>query len=121
MVAGQTRRPLQQRHDRRAARRLGHENQLRRHGHHAWDPRSRESRQLCVVAGVADSLALGAGAVAWRQSSNRGDVGVYDFARGRTFAVCANGAAQADPVIAGRTVYWADRRSGRWELYGKAL
>jgi hypothetical protein len=86
-----------------------------------WDPRSRESRQLCVVAGVADSLALGAGAVAWRQSSNRGDVGVYDFARGRTFAVCANGAAQADPVIAGRTVYWADRRSGRWELYGKAL
>jgi hypothetical protein len=35
--------------------------------------------------------------------------------------VCANGAAQADPVIAGRTVYWADRRSGRWELYGKAL
>jgi len=86
-----------------------------------WDPRMRAGRQLCLVAGAADSLALGADAVAWRQSSNRGDVGVYDFTRGRAYAACCNGAAQADPAIAGRTLFWADRRSGRWELYGKTL
>jgi len=86
-----------------------------------WDPATRVSRRLCVVVGAADSLALGADAVAWRQSANRGDVGFYDFTRGRAFTVCCNGAAQADPVIAGRTVFWADRRSGRWELFGKTL
>jgi hypothetical protein len=86
-----------------------------------WDPRTRKTRRLCVVPGAADSLELGTGAVAWRQSSNCGDVGVYDFTRGRAFTVCSDGAAQADPVFAGRTVFWADRRSGRWELYGRTL
>ena len=86
-----------------------------------WDPLTRETRRLCVIHGAADSLELSESAVTWRQSSNCGDVGVYDFTRGRAFTVCANGAEQADPVIAGRTVFWADRRSGHWELYGRAL
>jgi hypothetical protein len=86
-----------------------------------WDAATRRARLLCRVAASVDSLELGADAVAWRQSTGDGDVGVFDFARGRAFTLCANGAPQADPVVAGRTVFWADGRSGSWELYGREL
>ena len=45
----------------------------------------------------------------------------YDFNRRRAFAVCDNGAPQANAVVVGRTVFWADKRSGEWELYGRSL
>ena len=57
----------------------------------------------------------------WVQDSGRGDIWAYDFDRRRAFAVCSDGAEQASPVLVGRTVFWADRRSGQWELYGRAL
>ena len=90
----------------------------------AWNPRSRRSTELCRVRGRVSGLALGEGLVVWvRQTAggDGGDVWAYDFNRRRAFVVCDDGAAQLDPVVVGRTVFWADKRSGDWELYGRSL
>jgi hypothetical protein len=48
-------------------------------------------------------------------------VWVYDFNRGRAYPVSTHAGEQASPVIVAGTVFWADDRSGAWELYGRAL
>lgn len=87
----------------------------------AWNPRSRHSKELCRARGRVSGLALGNGLAVWVQDTGRGDVWAYDFNRRRAFAVCDNGAPQANAVVVGRTVFWADKRSGEWELYGRSL
>lgn len=87
----------------------------------AWNPRTHRSKELyCVAARVSD-LALGDGLVVWVQGTRGGDVWAYDFDRRRAFAVCDGGAAQTDAVVVGRSVFWADKRSGDWDLYGRSL
>lgn len=85
-----------------------------------WNPRTRHAKELCRVPADARSLDLDGSLVVWAQDSG-GDIWAYDFNRRRAFPVCSDGAEQASPVLVGRTVFWADRRSGQWELYGRAL
>ncbi len=89
----------------------------------SWNRSSRHSKVLCRLRGSASSLALGRRAVVWvmTDKTNGGDVWAYDFKRGRAYAVSAGEGQQASPVLVGGTVFWADRRSGLWELYGRAL
>jgi hypothetical protein len=87
----------------------------------AWNQRTRRSTVLCRVRAGVRSLDLQGGLVVWAQDSGSGDIWAYDFNRRRSFSVCSAGAQQASPVLVGRTVFWADRRSGQWELYGRAL
>ena len=86
-----------------------------------WNQLTRRSAELCRVSAHARSLDLAGDLVVWAQDSGGGDIWAYDFKRRRAFAVCSDGAEQARPVLVGRTVFWADRRSGQWELYGRAL
>lgn len=86
-----------------------------------WNRRTRHSKKLCRVPVHARSLDLEGDLVVWAQDSGGGDIWAYDFNRRRAFPVCSDGAEQASPVLVGRTVFWADRRSGQWELYGRAL
>jgi hypothetical protein len=86
-----------------------------------WNQRTRRSKELCRVPAAVRSLDLAGDLVVWAQDSGGGDVWAYDFNRRRAFPVCGAGAQQACPVLVGRTVFWADRRSGQWELYGRAL
>jgi hypothetical protein len=87
----------------------------------AWNQRTRRSKELCRVPAGVRSLDLAGDLVVWAQDSGGGDIWAYDFDRRRAFPVCSAGAEQASPVLVGRTVFWADRRSGQWELYGRAL
>jgi hypothetical protein len=89
----------------------------------AWDRRSHRSKVLCRVAGTASSLSLSRRFAVWVTSreATGPQVWAYDFKRGLAYAVSANTGEQASPVIVADTVYWADRRSGNWELYGRPL
>ena len=86
-----------------------------------WNQRTRHAKELCRVSAHARSLDLDGDFVVWAQDSGGGDIWAYDFSRRRAFPVCGDAAEQASPVLVGRTVFWADRRSGQWELYGRAL
>jgi len=86
-----------------------------------WNQRTRRSKELCRVPAAVRSLHLEGDLVVWAQDSGGGDIWAYDFKRRRAFPVCSDAAEQASPVLVGRIVFWADRRSGRWELYGRAL
>lgn len=86
-----------------------------------WNERTRRAKELCRVSAHARSLDLEGDLVVWAQDSGGGDIWAYDFNRRRAFAVCSDGAEQVSPVLVSRTVFWADRRSGQWELYGRAL
>lgn len=87
----------------------------------AWDLLSHHTAELCRVPGRITDLAADDDLAVWVQDTGNGDVWAYDLARGRAVPVCTGPAAQTSPVIVGHTVFWADRRSGRWELYGRAL
>jgi hypothetical protein len=86
-----------------------------------WNQLTRRSVELCHASARARSLDLEGDLVVWVQDSGSGDIWAYDFGRRRAFAVCDDGAKQARPVLVGSTVFWADRRSGEWELYGRTL
>jgi len=86
-----------------------------------WNLRTKRSKELCRVAAHARSLDIEGDLAVWAQDSGGGDIWVYDFKSRRSFPVCSDGAEQASPVLVGRTVFWADRRSGQWELYGRVL
>ncbi len=45
----------------------------------------------------------------------------YDFELGKATPVSEAGGRQVSPVIVAGSVYWADDRSGRWELYSHSL
>jgi hypothetical protein len=86
-----------------------------------WDTSRRRSQRLLTVRGDVGHLVMSHDLLAWEQTSNAGDVWAYDLPSRQAFPVCATAAAQTDPVVVGRTVYWADRRSGHWELYRSAV
>ena len=88
----------------------------------SWDRRSSRATVLCKVLGSASSLVLSHGYAAWvtTRKATGAQVWVYDFARERAYPV-ATGGRQASPVIVAGSVYWADDRGGRWELYRQAL
>jgi hypothetical protein len=86
-----------------------------------WDLSRAQSRELFRVRAGVTGLVLSGDLLAWQQDSGRGDVWAYDLRTHRLLAVCATAAVQVDPVIVGRTVFWADRRSGHWELYRRVL
>jgi hypothetical protein len=86
-----------------------------------WDQLTRRSEELCRVPAHARSLDLQGDLVVWAQDSGGGDIWACDLNLRRAFPVCSDGAEQTRPVLAGGTVFWADRRSGHWELYGRVL
>jgi hypothetical protein len=87
----------------------------------ARDLRSARTTTLCRVKGEVNSLSLANGVVVWSQSTGDGDIWAYDFGNLQAFPVCADQSRQACPTLVGRAVFWADKRSGQWELYGRAL
>jgi len=89
----------------------------------SWSRDEDRARILCRVPGVATALVLGRRAAVWltTDAAGDGDIWAYDFTRDRAYVVSGNPAPQASPVLVGDTVFWADRRSGRWELYRKTL
>ena len=89
----------------------------------AWDRQSRRSRVLCRVAGAVSSLAVSRRYAVWVTTSKATGVQVwaYDFGAGKAYTVSAGDSRQASPVIVAGSVYWADDRSGHWELYARSL
>ena len=48
-------------------------------------------------------------------------VWAYDFELGKATQVSETDGRQVSPVIVAGSVYWADDRSGHWELYSHSL
>jgi hypothetical protein len=97
-------------------------------GHHSsavvsWDRRSNRTAVLCKVDGSVSSLAMSPRYAAWVTTRKGTDpqVWAFDFGAGRAFAVSAGVGRQVSPVIVAGSVYWADDRSGHWELYARSL
>ena len=78
---------------------------------------------LCRVVGTVSSLALSRRHAAWvtTRDTTGPQVWAYDFDAGKAFTVSAESSRQASPVIVAGSVYWADDRSGHWELYARSL
>ena len=89
----------------------------------SWDRRSRRTKVLCRVAGSVSSLVLSRRYAAWVTTSDAAgpQVWSYDFDTGKAGAVSAESSRQASPVMVAGTLYWADDRSGHWELYARSL
>jgi len=87
----------------------------------AWTMRTRRVEQVYRVRGEVRALSMAGNLAVWQQADGGGDIWAYDFGRRKALAVCTNADPQACPVLSGRTVFWADRRSGQWELYGRVL
>ena len=89
----------------------------------SWDRRSSRSKVLCRVVGTVSSLTLSRRYAAWAttREASGSQVWVYDFGAGKAGAVSSGDGRQASPVIAAGSVYWADDRSGHWELYARSL
>ena len=89
----------------------------------SWDRRSSNAEVLCRLAGAASSLAISRRFAVWvtTREATGPQVWAYDFKRDRAFPVSASAGEQASPVIVADTVFWADRRSGDWELYARTL
>jgi hypothetical protein len=89
----------------------------------SWDRRSRHVKVLSRAVGAASSLSMSRRYATWltTRKATGSRVWVYDFKRGRAYPVSEQAGEQASPVIVAGTVFWADRRSGSWELYGRAL
>ena len=89
----------------------------------SWDRHSSRSAVLCRVAGTVSSLTVSRRYAAWVTTSDKtgSRVWAYDFDAGKAITVSAESSRQASPVIVGGGVYWADDRSGHWELYTRSL
>ena len=89
----------------------------------SWDRRSSRSTLLCRVDGAVSSLSASPRYAAWITGGKGAapQVWAYDFDARRAFAVSPGDSRQASPVIVADTVYWADDRSGDWELYARPL
>jgi hypothetical protein len=97
-------------------------------GHHSsavfsWDRGTRHSTVVCRVVGSVSSLVLSRRYAAWVTTRDQTgpQVWAYDFDTGKAMAVSAESSRQASPVIVSGAVYWADDRSGDWELYARSL
>ncbi len=92
------------------------------HGVVSWDRRSSRSKPLCRLPGLHVPVAQRPGrGVGDDPQGHRAKVWVYDFASGKAYEVSAGGGRQVSPVIVAGSVYWADDRSGHWELYARSL
>ena len=89
----------------------------------SWDRHSSRSKVLCRVVGTVSSLALSRRYAAWvtTREATGSQVWVYDFGAGKAGTISAGDSRQASPVIVAGSVYWADDRSGHWELYARSL
>lgn len=89
----------------------------------SWDRHSRRSTVLCRVAGSVSSLALSSRQAVWvtTRDATGPQIWAYDFGADRAYAVSVAAGRQASPVIVADSVYWADDRSGHWELYARSL
>jgi hypothetical protein len=97
-------------------------------GHHttsivAWDRRQERSVVLTRLPGTTSSLSLSRSHAVWvvTTQSSGSQVWAYDFRTGNAYPVSTAGGRQVDPVIVAGSVYWADDRSGRWELRSRSL
>ncbi len=86
-----------------------------------WDVGTRHSEKLGRVDGAVTDLALSDQLIAWRRSANGGGVWALDRLSGRLIPVSASPATQSAPIVLDRTVYWAEKRGGDWELYRRTL
>jgi hypothetical protein len=89
----------------------------------SWNRRSSSSKVLCRLRGAGSSLSLSSDAAAWvvDRKATGPQVWSYDFELGKATPVSEAGGRQVSPVIVADSVYWADDRSGRWELYSHSL
>ncbi len=89
----------------------------------SWDRHSSRSTVLCRVAGAVSSLSVSRRYAVWvtTRKATGPQVWAYDFGAGKAYAVGAGDGRQASPVIVAGSVYWADDRSGHWELYARSL
>jgi hypothetical protein len=89
----------------------------------SWDRHSNRSTVLCRVAGAVSSLSLSRRYAVWvtDRKATGPQVWAYDFGAGEAYAVSAGEGRQVSPVIVAGSVYWADDRSGHWELYARSL
>jgi hypothetical protein len=89
----------------------------------SWNRRSSRSKVLCRLRGVSSSLSLSRHNAAWvvDRKATGPQVWSCDFELGEATPVSEAGGRQVSPVIVAGSVYWADDRSGRWELYSHAL
>jgi hypothetical protein len=89
----------------------------------SWDRHSRRPKVLCRVAGTVSSLVVSRRYAAWvtTREATGSQVWVYDFGAGKASTISAGDSRQASPVIVAGSVYWADDRSGHWELYARSL
>ena len=89
----------------------------------SWDRRSSRSTVLCRLRGAASSLSMGPHNAVWvmDRKATGPQVWSYDFELGKATPVSEAGGRQVSPVIVAGSVYWADDRSGHWELYSHSL
>ena len=89
----------------------------------SWDRRSSRSRVLCRMPGAGSSLSVSRDHAVWAitRKASGSQVWAYDFELDKAYEVSTAGGRQVSPVIVGGTVYWADDRSGHWELYSRSL
>lgn len=89
----------------------------------SWDRHSSRSTVLCKVVGSVSSISLSRRCVAWvtTRKATGPQVWAYAFGTGKASPVSSAQSRQASPVIVAGTVYWADDRSGHWELYARSL
>ena len=89
----------------------------------SWDRRSHRSTVLCRMLGATTSLSLSRHYAVWvtTREATGPQVWAYDFRSGKAYPVNAAGGRQVSPVIVAGSVYWADDRSGHWELYTRSL
>jgi hypothetical protein len=89
----------------------------------AWDRRSSRATVLCKVVGSVSSISLSRRYVTWvtTRDATGPQVWVCAFSTGKASLVDSSRSRQASPVIVAGTLYWADDRSGHWELYAKSL
>lgn len=89
----------------------------------SWDRRSRRSTVLCRLPGAGTSLSLGRHSAVWVMNRKAAEpkVWAYDFELGKAYAVSSGNGRQVSPVIVAGSAYWADDRSGHWQLYSRSL
>jgi hypothetical protein len=89
----------------------------------SWDRRANRSTVVCRVRGTATSLSLSDGHAVWvtTRKTTGPRVWACDLELGKAYPVSDAAGRQVSPVIVDETAYWADDRSGRWELYSRSL
>jgi len=89
----------------------------------SWDRHSSRSTVLCKVVGSVSSISLSRRYVTWvtTRDATGPQVWLSAFGAGKASPVDSSQSLQASPVIVAATVYWADDRSGHWELYARSL